>query len=325
MKILVTGGAGYLGSILVPMLLKKNHDVNVIDLFIFGEDVLDNHKKLKIFKGDIRNVKLLNQALVGCEVVIHLACISNDPSFELNPNLGKSINFDSFKPMIIASIKAGVNKFIYASSSSVYGIKKDKNVTEDMKLSPLTDYSKYKAECEKILLQYKSENFITTSVRSATLCGYSRRQRLDLIVNIFANQAFNNKKMHVFGGDQLRPNIHINDVAEFYIFLTEYKGSDINGEVYNIGLQNYPILEIAQMVKKELGEDVEIIKEPSEDLRSYHISSEKVKKTLNFNAKFTLNDAVKDLKKAFEKKLLIKPLDNEYYFNIKRMKNLQLK
>ena len=325
MKILVTGGAGYLGSILVPKLLKKNHDVNVIDLFIFGEDVLDNHKKLKIFKGDIRNVKLLNQALVGCEVVIHLACISNDPSFELNPSLGKSINFDSFKPMIIASIKAGVNKFIYASSSSVYGIKKDKNVTEDMELSPLTDYSKYKAECEKILLKYKSDNFITTSVRSATLCGYSRRQRLDLIVNIFANQAFNNKKMHVFGGDQLRPNIHINDVAEFYIFLTEYKGSDINGEVYNVGLHNYPILEIARMVKKELGEDVEIIKVPSEDLRSYHISSEKVKKTLNFNAKFTLNDAVKDLKKAFERKLLIKPLDNEYYFNIKRMKNLQLK
>ena len=143
--------------------------------------------------------------------------------------------------------------------------------------------------------------------------------------NIFANQAFNNKKMHVFGGDQLRPNIHINDVAEFYIFLTEYKGSDINGEVYNIGLQNYPILEIAQMVKKELGEDVEIIKEPSEDLRSYHISSEKVKKTLNFNVKFTLNDAVKDLKKAFEKKLLIKPLDNEYYFNIKRMQSINLK
>lgn len=325
MKILVTGGAGYLGSILVPKLLKKNHDVNVIDLFIFGEDVLDNHKKLKIFKGDIRNVKLLNQALVGCEVVIHLACISNDPSFELNPSLGKSINFDSFEPMIIASIKAGVNKFIYASSSSVYGIKKDKNVTEDMKLSPLTDYSKYKAECEKILLKYKSENFITTSVRSATLCGYSRRQRLDLIVNIFANQAFNNKKMHVFGGEQLRPNIHINDVAEFYIFLAEYEGSDINGEVYNVGLRNYRILEIAQMVKKELGESVEIIKVPSEDLRSYHISSEKVKKTLNFNAKFTLNDAVKDLKKAFEKKLLIKPLDNEYYFNIKRMKNLQLK
>ena len=238
MKILVTGGGGYLGSVLVPKLLKKKHQVNVLDLFIYGQQVLDANENLQIFKGDIRDMQILKKALADCETVIHLACISNDPSFELNPKLGKSINLDSFEPLVKASVESGVNRFIYASSSSVYGIKSEKNVTEDMSLSPLTDYSKFKAVCEKILLKYKSKNFITTSVRSATLCGYSRRQRLDLIVNIFANQGFNNKKINVYGGDQLRPNIHIEDIADFYLFLLDQNSSLINGEVYNVGYDN---------------------------------------------------------------------------------------
>ena len=142
-------------------------------------------------------------------MVIHLACISNDPSFELNPKLGKSINFDAFEPLVKISKQNGVNRFIYASSSSVYGIKKEKDVTEDMKLEPLTDYSKFKGDCEKILNSYKSENFITTTIRPSTVCGYAKRQRLDLVVNILTNYAYNKREIQIFGGDQLRPNIHI--------------------------------------------------------------------------------------------------------------------
>ena len=324
MKILVTGGGGYLGSVLVPKLLKKKHQVNVLDLFIYGQQVLDANENLQIFKGDIRDMQILKKALADCETVIHLACISNDPSFELNPKLGKSINLDSFEPLVKASVESGVNRFIYASSSSVYGIKSEKNVTEDMSLSPLTDYSKFKAVCEKILLKYKSNNFITTSVRSATLCGYSRRQRLDLIVNIFANQGFNNKKINVYGGDQLRPNIHIEDIADFYLFLLDQNSSLINGEVYNVGYDNYPVLKIAEIVKEQLGDYVNITKVPTDDLRSYHISSEKVQKQLKFFPKKTIKEGINDLKIAFEKKILIKPLDNKYYYNIRRMKEINL-
>ena len=153
-KIFITGGAGYVGSKLVPKLLELGYEVTVLDLMIYGENVLDDHKKLKKIKGDIRNKNLLEKIIPGHDAVLHLACISNDPSFELNPSLGKSINYDAFEPLVKVSVESKVNRFIYASSSSVYGIKKEKNITEDMKLEPLTDYSKFKGECEKILNSY---------------------------------------------------------------------------------------------------------------------------------------------------------------------------
>ena len=153
-KIFITGGAGYVGSKLVPKLLELGYEVTVLDLMIYGEDVLPEHEKLKKIKGDIRDLDLLEKNLPGHQYLIHLACISNDPSFELNPTLGKSINLDAFEPMVKMSIRSGVNGFIYASSSSVYGIKKEKNVTEDMKFEPLTDYSKFKGDCEIILNSY---------------------------------------------------------------------------------------------------------------------------------------------------------------------------
>ena len=184
-KIFITGGAGYVGSKLVPELLKLEYEITVFDLMIYGEDVLVDHKNLTKIKGDIRNQELLKKFIPNHDVVIHLACISNDPSFELNPKLGKSINLDAFEPLVKISLKSGVKKFLYASSSSVYGIKTEKNVTEDMTLEPLTDYSKFKGECEKILNKYKSDNFITTTIRPSTVCGYAKRQRLDLVVNIF--------------------------------------------------------------------------------------------------------------------------------------------
>ena len=220
-RIFITGGAGYVGSVLVPYLISKGHIITVLDLMLYGE-TLKKDKNLNIVKGDIRNVSLLKKTIAGNDIVIHLACISNDPSFELNPSLGKEINLDAFTPLVQISKNLGIKKFIYASSSSVYGVKKEKNVNEEMSLEPLTDYSKFKADCEKILFEYNSKDFSAVVLRPATVCGYSPRQRLDLVVNILTNLAYHNREITIFGGDQLRPNIHIQDMARAYeLFINE--------------------------------------------------------------------------------------------------------
>ena len=324
-KILITGGAGYVGSALVPKLLEENYSVTVLDLMIYGQDVLDDHKDLKLIKGDIRNTDLLKQIIPGHDFVIHLACISNDPSFELNPSLGKSINLDSFEPLVLISKKNGIKKFIYASSSSVYGVKNEKNVNESMSLEPLTDYSKFKAECEKTLNKYSDDKFSVTTIRPATVCGYARRQRLDVIVNILTNFAYFKREIQIFGGNQLRPNIHINDMVRSYIEVLKANKSKINKEIFNVGSTNHSVSEIADTVKKNIGKDISLNKIKSDDIRSYHISSEKIKKVLKFETKLTIQDAVLDLKNAFEKKLLTNTFDNENYFNIKKMQSINLK
>jgi len=323
-NILVTGGAGYVGSVLVPKLLSRGFNVRVIDLMIYGE-TLPSHPNLKIFKGDIRDKILLKKSLENCHAVIHLACISNDPSFELDKKLGKAINLDAFKPLVMGSKNAGVTRFIYASSSSVYGLKKEQNVNEDMSLEPLTDYSKFKADCEKILLDFQSENFTTTTIRPATVCGFSPRQRLDLVVNILTNLAYNKKKITIFGGSQMRPNIHINDMTDLYVFLLGLPKAKIAGKIYNAGYENSTVLELGKIVQKVVGDEVELISSKTDDNRSYHISSEKIKSELNFQAKNTIKDAVSDLVSAFNDNLLDNPLENELYYNIKRMNNINLK
>ena len=324
-KIIITGGAGYVGSKLVPKLLTLDYQVTVLDLMIYGENVLPDHKNLKKVKGDIRDKNLLEKIIPGHDVLIHLACISNDPSFELNPKLGKSINLDAFEPLVKISIKNQINKFIYASSSSVYGIKKEKNVTEDMKLEPLTDYSRFKGDCEKILNSYKSEDFITTTIRPSTVCGYAKRQRLDLVVNILTNHALHNSEIKVFGGDQLRPNVHIDDMVDSYIAVLNADKKKINGEIFNVGFKNQSVNELAADVKEIIGNDIKIINTKSDDNRSYHVSSQKIKEVLGFETKYTVKNAVSDLKNAFEKKILINTFENEFFFNIKRMNNLELK
>ena len=324
-KIFITGGAGYVGAILTPYLLAKGHKVTVFDLMMFGENVLKENSNLKIIKGDIRNTELLNRVLPGHDVVIHLACISNDPSFELNPTLGKSINLDAFTPLVEIAKKNLIERFIYASTSSVYGIKKEKDVSETMSLEPLTDYSKYKASCETILKKYESENFTPITIRPATVCGYSPRQRLDVVVNILTNLAYHKREITVFGGTQLRPNIHIKDMARAYEVLIEAPKSKVSGEIFNAGYDNYSVLELASTVKKVIGDDVNIKSSFSNDNRSYHISSKKIKKILNFEPKKTISDAVNDLKLAFKKDLLPNSLTDEKYFNIKKMQSLNLK
>jgi nucleoside-diphosphate-sugar epimerase len=324
-RIFITGGAGYVGSNLVPKLLKKGYEVTVIDLMLYGEGNLPNHPKLKSVKGDIRDQALLRDLLKEQDVVIHLACISNDPSFELNPTLGKSINLDAFRPLVEISKKAGVKRFIYASSSSVYGIKDDPEVHEDLPLEPLTDYSKFKADCEKILLEYESDDFTTTTIRPSTVCGYGKRQRLDVVVNIFTNLAYHNRKITVFGGDQLRPNLHIEDMTDLYLLLLEISKEKIAGKIYNAGYENHPIKKLAEIVKDVIGDDVELVTTPTDDNRSYQVSSKKIKKEIGFETKHTIRDAVTDLKKAFDSGLLPDSLTDVRYFNIKLMNSIELK
>lgn len=327
LKIFVTGGAGYVGSVLVPKLLAADYQVIVFDLFIYGEHVLNGcraSENLRTIKGDIRNQNLLKKAIQGCDVVIHLACISNDPSFELNPELGRSINLDAFRPLVEISKEAGVKRFIYASSSSVYGIKDEPDVHEGMSLEPLTDYSRFKAECEIILNEFSSSDFTTVTLRPATVCGYSPRQRLDVVVNIFTNLAYHNREITVYGGSQLRPNINIQDMADIYMLLLKAPKEKIIGEIFNVGYENHSVLQLAKIIREVIGQDVVLKTTPMNDNRSYHISSQKIKNVLNFSSKYTIRDAVLELKKAFEKNLLPNALQNELYYNTKRMHSLCL-
>jgi len=324
-RIYITGGAGYVGAMLVPRLLEEGRTVTVIDLMMYGEDVLKPHPKLTTIKADIRDAALLKKTIAGHDAVIHLACISNDPSFDLSPKLGKSINLDAFRPLVEISKKADVKRFIYASSSSVYGVKEELNVHEGMSLEPLTDYSKFKADCEKILAEYQSPDFTTVTIRPATVCGYSPRQRLDVVVNILTNLAFHKREITVFGGKQLRPNIHIADMVESYIMLLNAPKEAIAGEIFNAGDENQSVLELAENVKSVIGDDVKLVTMPINDNRSYHISSKKIAEKLGFVPKHTIRDAVVDLRRALEAGLLPNSLQDERYFNIKRMQSIQLR
>ena len=323
-KIFITGGAGYVGAVLVPHLLENGYSVTVLDLMIYGDDVLPKHPNLQSVKGDIRDQTLLMELIPGHDVVIHLACISNDPSFELNPQLGKSINLDAFRPLVEISKASGVKRFVYASSSSVYGIKEELDVHEEISLEPLTDYSKFKVDCEKILAEYQSEDFTTVTIRPATVCGYSPRQRLDVVVNILTNLAYHKREISVFGGGQLRPNIHIADMVAAYRVLITAPKEKVAGKIFNAGYENQPVREIAETVKAVVGDDVKLVTTPTDDNRSYHISSEKIKEELGFVATHTIQQAVEDLCNAFDKGLLPDSMDNEMYFNIKRMQSLNL-
>lgn len=325
-RVLVTGGAGYVGSNLVPKLLNAGYEVSVLDLYLYGDVFADlkGNPKLKEVKGDLRNPDDVREAVDGCDAVIHLACISNDPSFDLDPNLGKSINFDCFRPLVKASKAAGAKRFIYASSSSVYGIKDEPNVTEDLPLEPLTDYSKFKAMCEEVLEEEREPGFTCVTIRPATVCGYAPRLRLDLTVNILTNHAINNGKITVFGGEQLRPNLHVDDMTDLYLMLLDADDEKIDGKIWNAGYHNLKVRSIAEMVREQLGNNVEIVVTPSDDHRSYHVSSEKIQRELGFEAKRTVADAIDDLRKAFEAGKVPNSMTDTKYYNIKRMQEVHL-
>jgi nucleoside-diphosphate-sugar epimerase len=329
--VVVTGGAGYVGAVLVPKLLEQGHRVRVIDLFLFGREVLPKaHPRLECVEGDIRDQVLLKTVMQGADAVIHLACISNDPSFELNPELSRSINFECFEPMVLIAKEAGVGRFIYASTSSVYGVSDAPDVTEQHPLVPLTDYNKYKGMCEPLLLKHQAPQFTTVVIRPATICGYSPRLRLDLSVNILTNHAVSNRKILVLGGSQRRPNIHVDDIAELYVELLSLPSDKIAGEIFNVAYQNFTIAELAGMVhtvvSREMPELQPIALEtsPSNDLRSYHVSSEKIKRVLGWTPKQSLENAVVDLCRAFRSGKIPNSLTDIRYYNVKTVQASKL-
>ena len=327
-SILVTGGAGYVGSALVPALLDEGHQVSVLDLYLYGDEPLSavrRNPKLREIKGDLRNIETVNRALQGCDTVIHLACISNDPSYDLDPELGKSINYKAFLPLVRASKSIGVDRFIYASSSSVYGIKDDPEVFEDLPLEPLTDYSKFKVICEQELNEEREPGFVTCIIRPSTVCGFAPRQRLDVIVNILTNHAVNRGRMRIFGGAQKRPNIHINDMVGLYCFLLKQPDKKIDGKIFNAGYENHTLMELAEIVRKVVGDDLPIDVEPTDDFRSYHVSSERMRRELGFVPSHTIEDAVRGLVEAFEDGRLPNSMDDPTYYNIQRMQDIALK
>lgn len=331
-KIFVTGGAGYCGSRLVPMLLELGHEVTIYDILYFGSDFLPlDNKNLKLVKGDIRDTKKIKESCKGHDVFISLACISNDASFVLDEQLSTSVNLDAFEPMVLAAKEAGVRRFIYASSSSVYGVSDQKDVKEDHPLLPLTLYNKYKGMCEPILLEKTDNNFEGVVFRPATVCGYAPRLRLDLSVNILTNHAITNNKITVFGGDQLRPNLHVQDYCEAVILLMNSPANKIKNQIFNIGYQNLSIREIANVVKKIVQEsykekpEIQIETTSSDDNRSYHINSDRIKEVLNYTPKLTIEDAVRELCYYFKNGSVKDSFDDINYFNVKKLMKINAK
>lgn len=326
MKVLVTGAAGYVGCVLIPKLIDAGHTVVAYDIMYYGDKGLKPHASLTVVKADLRDARAFAAAVKGCDAVIHLACISNDPSFELDPALGKSINFDCFEPMVLASQAAGVKRFVYASSSSVYGVSESSNVDENHALKPLTDYSKFKAMCEEVLARLKKPGFTACIIRPATVCGYSPRTRLDLAVNILTNLAVNKRRITVFGGSQKRPNIHIEDISDLYVELLALPAEKIDGRTWNAGYQNHTVADLAKMAKTIVEQEfpekapIEIVTSPTDDLRSYHVSSEKIGRDIGFKPKHTVEDAIRDLCRAFKAGKLPDSLTDPRYFNVQTMK-----
>jgi nucleoside-diphosphate-sugar epimerase len=329
-KVLVTGGAGYCGSRLVPQLLDLGYEVTVYDVMFFGDDFLPhNNPKLTVTKGDIRDTDAFAKSVAGHDAVVNLACISNDASFELDEALSTSVNLDAFEPLVLAAKRAGVRRFIYASSSSVYGVSDQPDVTEDHPLVPLTLYNKYKGMCEPLLKKHTDGDFTGVIFRPATVCGYAPRMRLDLSVNILTNHAINANKITVFGGSQLRPNLHVQDYCDAVKLFLTAPAEKVQNETFNVGYQNMSIMQIAELVRKVVAEkfpdrrEVEIVTTPTDDIRSYHINSDKVARVLGYRPAHTIEDAVSDICDAFKDGRLPRSMDDDRYFNVRRLKRLK--
>lgn len=325
-NVLVSGGAGYCGSLLIPQMLEKGYNVTVYDIMFFGNDFLPmDNPNLRVIEGDIRDTEKLAAAMEGQDAFVSLACISNDASFELDESLSTTVNYDAFEPMVLAAKNAGVKRFVYASSSSVYGVSDAPDVTEDHPLVPLTLYNKYKGMCEPLLQKHTTDDFVGVIFRPATVCGYAPRQRMDLSVNILTNHAVTNGKIRVFGGSQLRPNLHIQDYCNLVFLLLEAPAEKVQNEIFNCGYQNMSIMEIAETVKKVVEEmmpekaPIAIGVEPSDDNRSYHINSDKIFRVLGFKPSHSIEEAIRDVVTALRDGKIPNSMEDDKYFNVRTL------
>lgn len=310
MNILLTGGCGYVGTPLTQSLLAQGHKVTVVDLQWFG-NFLAPHPNLTVVREDIRHTDRVPMA--GVEVVMHLANIANDPCSDLNSKLNWEVNALATMQLVERAIAHGVRQFIFASSGSVYGVKEEPDVTEELSLVPISDYNKTKMISERVLLSYQ-DRIIVNIIRPATLCGYSPRMRLDLSVNMLTMQALANRRITVFGGDQTRPNMHLQDMLRVYHHFLD-RGAELRG-IYNAGFENISILEIARRVAKLV--PAEIIVTPSNDPRSYRLSSQKLLAT-GFTPRFTVADAIQEVIAAFRDGRLA---NDDLHYNIRTMKKI---
>jgi nucleoside-diphosphate-sugar epimerase len=311
MHVLVTGGCGYIGSVLTPKLLNLGHKVTVVDIMWFGR-FLQDHENLKVIQQDIRNVEAI--PLEGVDAIIHLANIANDPCGDLNAKLSWEVNVLATMGLVEKAIAHGVKQFILSSSGSVYGVKEEPQVTEELSLVPITDYNKTKMISERVLLSYK-DRITVQCIRPATVCGYSPRMRLDLSVNMLTMQALANGRITVFGGDQTRPNIHIQDITDVFIHFLNLR--DKAPGIYNAGFENISILDIAKRITEHIPS--EIIISESNDPRSYRLNADKLLST-GFVPKHTVNDAILEIMDAYRSETLA---NQDLWYNIKTMKRIE--
>ena len=312
MNLLVTGGCGYKGTVLIPLLLADGHSVTSIDTQWFG-NALPEHPQLTNLKLDVRDTEQI--PLDGIDAVIHLANIANDPAVELNPTLSWEVNVLAGQQLADRAVRAGVKQFLFASSGSVYGVKDEPNVTEDLSLVPISVYNKTKMVAERVFLSYADQMHVHC-IRPATVCGLSPRMRLDVSVNMLTYQGLKNGKITVFGGEQTRPNIHIQDLANVYRhFLTH---PELASGCYNAGFENIKIREIAERVQAQTG--AEIVISESNDPRSYRQDSSKLLAT-GFKPEFSVQDAIEQISEAYRNDAL---QDGEHCYTVKWMKHLHL-
>jgi len=294
MKLFVTGACGYKGSVLVPKLLAAGHEVTAFDLQWFG-NFLQPAQGLTVVRGDVRDTNAID--LTGVDAVVHLASVANDPCGDLDPKLTWEISALATMRLADKAVRQGVRQFVYASSGSVYGVKSEEQVTEDLELDPITEYNKTKMVAERVLLSYASDMAVQI-VRPATVCGLSPRMRLDVSVNMLTMQALTNSRITVFGGDQVRPNIHIDDITDLYVYLLDHP--EIVG-VYNAGFENISIREIAERVTGII--PAEIVVTPSNDPRSYRVNSDKLL-AAGFRPSKTVDDAISEIVAAYQRGVL---------------------